>query len=34
VERKFTWPLVASQFLAVYRWMVGEGGRPDHVVTR
>jgi glycosyltransferase involved in cell wall biosynthesis len=34
VERKFSWPLIASQFLAVYRWMLGEGGRPDHVVTQ
>jgi len=33
VERRFTWPPVARQFLAVYRWMVGEGGRPEHVVT-
>lgn len=33
VERRFTWPPIARQFLAVYRWMVGEGGRPEHVVT-
>lgn len=29
VEERFTWPRVASQFEAVYAWMLGGGAKPD-----
>lgn len=32
VEREFTWPQVAGQMVAVYRWVLGEGPRPACVV--
>ena len=31
VEEKFTWSTVAEQMAAVYRWVLGDGERPDHV---
>jgi poly(glycerol-phosphate) alpha-glucosyltransferase len=31
VEERFAWPHVAAQTAAVYRWMLGDGPRPDFV---
>jgi poly(glycerol-phosphate) alpha-glucosyltransferase len=31
VLREFTWPRIAGQMRAVYRWLLGSGGMPDHV---
>jgi poly(glycerol-phosphate) alpha-glucosyltransferase len=31
VERRFTWAVVAAQFLAVYAWLAGGGPRPETV---
>jgi poly(glycerol-phosphate) alpha-glucosyltransferase len=33
VEERFTWPRVAEQMHHVYRWMLGEAGQPDCVIT-
>ena len=33
VEKRFTWPRVAEEMHRVYRWMLGEAGRPDCVVV-
>jgi poly(glycerol-phosphate) alpha-glucosyltransferase len=33
VEEQFTWPRVAEQMHGVYRWMLGEAGRPSCVRT-
>jgi glycosyltransferase involved in cell wall biosynthesis len=32
VEREFSWPRIAAQMLSVYRWMLGQGARPDCIV--
>jgi poly(glycerol-phosphate) alpha-glucosyltransferase len=32
VAARFTWPQVAEQLLAVYRWVLGQGPMPDSVV--
>ncbi len=32
VQRNFTWPRVADAFARSYRWLAGEGPRPDFVV--
>lgn len=32
VERRYTWPRVGEQMLAVYRWSLGEGPKPAEVV--
>jgi len=32
VADRFTWPSVAEQMLAVYRWVLGQGPMPDSVV--
>ncbi len=31
VAKQYSWPRVAEQMLGVYRWMLGEGGRPECV---
>jgi poly(glycerol-phosphate) alpha-glucosyltransferase len=31
VEQRFSWPSVAKQMIAVYRWVLGGGPRPDCV---
>jgi poly(glycerol-phosphate) alpha-glucosyltransferase len=31
VESRFSWPVVARQFVEVYRWLAGGGPRPAHV---
>jgi poly(glycerol-phosphate) alpha-glucosyltransferase len=31
VKDKFTWPQIASQMFAVYRWLLGQGERPQCV---
>lgn len=31
VERQYTWPQVARQMRDVYRWVLGDGDRPDSV---
>jgi poly(glycerol-phosphate) alpha-glucosyltransferase len=31
VQQKFSWPRVAEQMVAVYRWVLGGGPRPDCV---
>ena len=31
VSQSFTWPIAGAQLLAVYRWMLGQGPRPDTV---
>lgn len=33
VEARFTWPEVARQMIEVYRWVLGGGAPPAHVVT-
>jgi poly(glycerol-phosphate) alpha-glucosyltransferase len=33
VEHRFTWPRVAEQMLAVYRWVLGTGEKPECVFT-
>ncbi len=33
VERDFGWPGIAEQMLSVYRWMLGQGDKPDCVIT-
>lgn len=32
VAERFTWPRVAEQMVAVYRWVLGQGPMPDSVV--
>lgn len=32
VEQNFAWPHIAQQMLSVYRWMLGQGERPDCVI--
>jgi glycosyltransferase involved in cell wall biosynthesis len=32
IESKYTWPAAAAQMLAVYRWMLSKGERPECVV--
>jgi hypothetical protein len=32
VEQRFVWSSVSQRMAAVYRWMLGEAGRPDWVV--
>jgi len=32
VEQKYSWPGIAAQVHAVYRWMLGEGEKPECVV--
>lgn len=34
VEREFSWPRIAEQMLSVYRWMLGQGPKPDCVSFR
>jgi glycosyltransferase involved in cell wall biosynthesis len=31
VERDFGWPGIAQQMLSVYRWVLGQGEKPDYV---
>ena len=31
VERDFGWPHIAQQMLSVYRWVLGQGDKPDYV---
>jgi len=31
VEARYTWPQIACSMRAVYRWVLGEGERPDCV---
>jgi glycosyltransferase involved in cell wall biosynthesis len=31
VQKSYTWPAVASQMLTVYRWLAGNGSKPDVV---
>jgi poly(glycerol-phosphate) alpha-glucosyltransferase len=31
VANRFSWPVVAAQFEAVYRWLLGFQARPDIV---
>lgn len=31
VAQRFTWPHIAQQMLLVYRWVLGQGERPDCV---
>jgi len=31
VEQKYSWPGIAAQMHAVYRWMLGEGEKPGCV---
>lgn len=33
VQDRFTWPRVAEQMLAVYRWVLGNGKKPECVFT-
>lgn len=33
VAQRFTWPHIAQQMLAVYRWVLGWGDKPDCVIT-
>lgn len=33
VEQNFGWPGIAQQMLSVYRWVLGQGERPDCVIT-
>lgn len=33
VEERFTWPRIAEQMLAVYRWVLGTGEKPECVIT-
>lgn len=33
VEQNFGWPGIAQQMLSVYRWVLGQGERPDCVTT-
>lgn len=33
VEQNFGWPGIAEQMLSVYRWVLGQGDRPDCVMT-
>ena len=33
VERKYTWSSVAASLLGVYRWISGNGEKPDCVVS-
>jgi glycosyltransferase involved in cell wall biosynthesis len=32
VDQKYSWPGIAAQVHAVYRWMLGEGEKPECVV--
>ena len=32
VERDFGWPGIAQQMLSVYRWVLGQGEKPDYVM--
>jgi glycosyltransferase involved in cell wall biosynthesis len=32
VEKNYSWPRIAAQMRAVYRWMLGQGAKPDCVV--
>jgi hypothetical protein len=32
VEREHSWDRITAQLLAVYRWLLGETGRPSDVV--
>jgi poly(glycerol-phosphate) alpha-glucosyltransferase len=31
IERNYTWPMVASQMIGVYSWLLGEGPMPGCV---
>jgi len=33
IEQKYTWEVAAKQMLAVYGWILGQGSRPDHVIS-
>lgn len=33
VEKKFAWPGIAARMIEVYRWMLGQGAKPDCVET-
>lgn len=33
VEREFGWPGIAQQMLSVYHWMLGQGDKPDCVIS-
>lgn len=33
VAQRFTWPHIAQQMLSVYRWVLGQGDKPDCVIT-
>lgn len=33
VEQHFGWPHIAEQMLSAYRWVLGQGERPDCVIT-
>lgn len=32
IAQRFTWPHIAEQMLSVYRWVLGQGDKPDCVV--
>ena len=34
VRDKFTWPIIADQMITVYRWVLGQGPRPDCVMIQ
>lgn len=33
VQERFSWDVVAPRMVEVYRWLVGGGGRPGHVLA-
>ncbi|MFZ4701457.1 MAG: glycosyltransferase, partial [Candidatus Methylumidiphilus sp.] len=33
VEQNFGWPGIAEQMLSVYRWVLGQGEKPDCIMT-
>lgn len=33
VQRRYTWPRIGEQMLAVYRWALGDGPRPEWVLA-
>jgi glycosyltransferase involved in cell wall biosynthesis len=33
-EQNFGWPGIAEQMLSVYRWVLGQGDKPDWVITK
>jgi hypothetical protein len=32
VERRYTWPVIIQQHIALYRWLLGGGQRPQFIL--